>query len=107
MYLIERLQQLERLDALIRRKGTGNREALASRLEVSSRTVANLLNDLKLFGAEIAYCRERRTYYYETPIVFSFNPVQEKEQTKLMGGRAYYLTDYLTVANLLPRQRLS
>lgn len=57
MKIIEQLNQLDRIDSLIRRKATGSPNALAYRLCVSRRTVFNLLEILRAFGAKIDYDR--------------------------------------------------
>ena len=53
MKLVEQLHLLDRLNDLILRKGTGNYQALATRLEVCPRQVHYLLDALKDLGAEI------------------------------------------------------
>jgi len=68
MSLIAQLQQLDRLNYLIRRKATGSPDQLADRLGCSRRTVYNLLKTLRELGAEIHYCTERPSYYYEKPL---------------------------------------
>lgn len=73
MKLIEQLQLLDRLDSLIRRKGTGNYQHLATRLGVAPRTVYNLMDALKEFGAKIEYCKTRQSYYYENDIELDFS----------------------------------
>lgn len=82
---IERLYLLDRLHHLIRRKGTGTPKDLADRLEVSERTVYNLINILRVLGAEIFYCSFRTSYYYEEEVVFNFLPVLEGIRVK--GGK--------------------
>ena len=89
--LFERLRQLERLDQLIRMKATGSPKDLARRMEVSERTIHNLMNSLKLFGAEIGYCRNRESYYYLNEIKFRFDIVIEEEKMeKSKGGTAFF-----------------
>jgi Mn-dependent DtxR family transcriptional regulator len=73
MKWIEQLESLDRLDHLIRRKGTGNYERLAHRLDVSHRTVYNLLEILKSLGAELKYCKLKQTYYYANEVNFEFS----------------------------------
>ena len=82
--LHEQLVHLDRLHNLIRLKATGTPRMLAKKMEVSRRTVFNLIKILRNFGAEIAYCRERETYYYETDIKFRFEIViaDEKKDKK-------------------------
>ncbi len=91
-YLIERLRQLDRLDALIRRKATGNREELAERLGVSVRTITNLKQELEDFGAEICYDRGRGSYVYRNRVLFDWNIVIEVENLdRLRGGQKIIL----------------
>jgi predicted DNA-binding transcriptional regulator YafY len=63
MYL-ERMQTLERLHTLIHRKATGDRTALARKLDTSERSVYRMLDQLRYLGAEIGYDSERPSYYY-------------------------------------------
>ena len=72
MNFLEQLSKLKRLDALIQRKGTGTALQLASRLNVSRTTIFNYLNILKDLGAPLAYCNNRRSYYYEEPFHLEF-----------------------------------
>jgi predicted DNA-binding transcriptional regulator YafY len=79
MKLFEQLQQLERLDALIRKEGTGQPPQLAERLGVSERTVYSMLDVLRGFGAEIDYCRRRQSYCCRNKIKFDFKLVEKPD----------------------------
>jgi predicted DNA-binding transcriptional regulator YafY len=70
-------EQLMQLHELIARRATGTPEQLAQTLGVSERTARSYLEQLKLMGATICYCRTRQTYYYCSPVVFKFG--YEKE----------------------------
>jgi len=70
----ERLQKLDQLHHLIKRKGTGNAEELSERLNVCPRTVYKLLDDLRHLGASVCYSRECRSYCYTEETVFHFTP---------------------------------
>lgn len=88
MKFLEQLKQLERLDQLIRMKATGTPKELAQRFSISERTVYNLLEILKSFGATIEYCRRRQSYYYANEIKFWFGASLSNENTgKLKGGK--------------------
>lgn len=90
MKLIEQLQQLERLDGLIRRKATGTPKELARKFSVSERTIYNLLQILKELGAEIDYCHVRRSYFYESPMKFRYGfTIESSEEKKLGGGKTW------------------
>ncbi len=60
------LRLLIRLDMLIRMKATGSPAQLAAKLNVSRSSLFRYMNDLKDFGAPIAYCHQRSSYYYES-----------------------------------------
>ncbi len=73
MRFVDQLRMLDRLDALIQRKSTGNAVQLSERLNVSERTVYNLLNTLRELEAVIHYCYEQESYYYEkAPVIWPF-----------------------------------
>jgi len=64
--LREKINQLHRLDALIRREATGSPEELAYRFNVSKPTIIRYIQLLKEeFNAPIKYCRDRNCYYYK------------------------------------------
>jgi hypothetical protein len=79
MKLFEQLQELERLDALIRKQGTGQHPELAKRLGVSERKVYSMLDVLRGFGAEIDYCRRRQSYCCRNKIKFDFKLVAKPD----------------------------
>lgn len=78
MKFLEQLQRLDRLDQLIRLKATGSADSIATRLEVSRRTVYNLIEVLKVLGAEIAYCQNRESFYYLNEVQFDFSILAKK-----------------------------
>ena len=88
MKMIEQLNQLDRIDCLIRRKATGSPNKLANRLCVSRRTVFNLLETLRAFGAEIDYDRHRESYYYTNQIRFRFDAIVEFPKERAITGGA-------------------
>lgn len=58
------LERLERIDRLIRIKGTGSPAELAARLKMSERNVYQYLNLMRDLGAPIKFDPYRETYYY-------------------------------------------
>lgn len=72
----EIFERLERIDHLIRIKGTGTPADLATRIGVSERSIFEYLNLMKDLGAPIKYCQYRQSYYYdeEGSFVVSFLP---------------------------------
>ena len=67
MTFTEQLQLIKRIDSLIKKKATGSSEELGKRLGISKASVHRYLNELKNLGADIIYCKFRRSYYYKEP----------------------------------------
>jgi len=59
------LNRLQRIDYLIRIKGTGSLGKLGKRLGLSRTSTYEYLKLMKEFGAPIKYCKYRETYYYD------------------------------------------
>jgi len=57
-------KRLETIDSLIRIKGTGTPKQLASRLNISERSLYEFLQMMRSLGAPIKYSKFRQTYYY-------------------------------------------
>ena len=57
--------RLDRINHLIRIKGTGTPSQLASRVGVGERTIYEYISIMKELGCPIRFCRERRSYYYD------------------------------------------
>lgn len=69
MTLLEQLNTLKRLDALILRKATGNTNQLATQLGISRASVYRYLDTLRQLDAPIAYSRCYPSYYYQKEYV--------------------------------------
>jgi biotin operon repressor len=98
MTFIEHLELLERMDAVINRKGTGNATELAQRLKVSRRSVFNYLDTLRRLGADIDYCEHRQSYFYiedKRPQL----PTIAKQNAKKTTGSKNYDYYFLEVQN--------
>ena len=61
----ELLALLERMDRLIKRRATGSPQVFATHLGISPSTLYTYLDLLRERGAPVAYCRWRRSYYYQ------------------------------------------
>jgi predicted DNA-binding transcriptional regulator YafY len=61
----EIFQRLERINYLIRIKGTGTPSELAQRMGLSERSIYQYLNLMKELGAPIKFSMYRQSYYYE------------------------------------------
>ena len=60
----EIFQRLNRIDQLIRIKGTGTPAQLADKIGMSERSMYEYIRLMKEFGAPVVYSRERQNYYY-------------------------------------------
>jgi predicted DNA-binding transcriptional regulator YafY len=78
---IDALNRMQRIDYLIRIKGTGTPSQLAHRLGMSKRSVFDYLNLMKNFGAPIKFCSSRQSYYYDEEGVFSISFSFKKKGT--------------------------
>lgn len=61
----ESFKRIERIDQLIRIKGTGTADQLAEKLGISRKSVYNLINEMKERGAPIKFDQFRGSYYYD------------------------------------------
>lgn len=85
MTFIEKLKCIERVDQLIRLKATGTPQELAKRLNMSKRSVCNLINEMRDMGAEIEYCTRHRSYCYERELHFIFGFL-DVDGNRIFGG---------------------
>jgi len=60
----EIFQRLNRIDHLIRIKGTGTPGELAEKIGMSERSMYEYIRLMKEFGAPVVYSRARKSYYY-------------------------------------------
>lgn len=72
MSLSKYFKRADRLDGLIRRKSTGSPRELAAKLNLSERSLYELINQMKELGAPITYCQPKKSYVYDIPVKFSF-----------------------------------
>ncbi|HLI93899.1 MAG TPA: hypothetical protein VKU83_09825 [Puia sp.] len=57
-------RRLDRIDHLIRIKGTGTPAQFADKVGLSERTMYAYLRLMKDFGAPVVYSRQKQSYYY-------------------------------------------
>lgn len=105
MAFMDTLRRLERLAHLINRKGTGTREDLSQKLEVSVRTVDNLIQQLRnLCEVEIYFCPARGSYCFCEEVDVRFEYVIPQRNTgKIKGGNSF-ISCFFAAADFL-RQR--
>jgi predicted DNA-binding transcriptional regulator YafY len=96
MKIADQFFRLNRLIDLVRRKSTGCPKELANRLEVSERTVYNLIDCLRDLGAPVQYDEQKRTYRFpEGTHVDLRIEVKEEEQSQVKGGSNLFLENFL------------
>ncbi len=61
----DQIKRMQRIDAFVRRKATGNTAEFARKLGISRITVIRTINEMRDMGFPIKFCRNRGTYYYE------------------------------------------
>ena len=83
MTFLEKLQLIERVDQLIRMKATGSTIELANKLNVARSTVYEIIETMKAMGANIKYCRQKKSFCYEKEVVLSIGFVDKR---KIKGG---------------------
>jgi len=78
MTFLEKLDALKRLDQLIRLNATGTPHKLAIKLDISRRSVFDLINLMKAMNAPIEYCNYSQSYYYkyECELVINFKKLK-------------------------------
>ena len=97
MTFLEKLQVIQRLDGLIRRKATGSAEELAQRLGISRRCVYDILAVMKNLNAPIEYCSIRKSYIYTYDCDLNIGYVPSEH---LKGGKSQtFFNDFYAVQN--------
>lgn len=82
MKFLEKIQVIERIDQLIKLKATGSARELAMKTNLSKSTIYEILEIMKMMGAEIEYCNYRKSYYYSRNKVLSIGFVDSKNVAK-------------------------
>jgi len=92
MSFINTIQDLERLDQLIRLKSTGSPDELANKMNISKRTVFNLINRLKELGCPIYFNCSINSYCYlnQGKLNFRFNSLDNEGLNKISGGVQFF-----------------
>lgn len=90
MKVLHYLERIEMIHKLVDQERTGTPVEFARRLGISRTRLYEIMDDLKLEGAPIAYSRSCRTFYYEEPfhisISFELRPLTYKENGSVNGG---------------------
>lgn len=88
MKFIEKLRQVERVDQLIRLKGTGTPKELAYRLEVSEGSIYNLIDIIRSLGGDVYFCEQQKSYCYgERRLQFVFKTINNIDN--IVAGKTF------------------
>ena len=101
---IKHLERLQQLHQRIENENTGTPTEMAKYMNLSERSFHNLIDELKVFGAEICYSRTRKTYYYcndfTIEINISLKVIQEGKARDLYGGSYFFKEIYFPASFL-------
>jgi DNA-binding MarR family transcriptional regulator len=87
MKLIENAAMVDRVICLIKRKATGEVATLASKLQMSKRSVQRLIKDMKEEGYPIEYCKHSNSYILRESVTYEFRiTVGNQDLLKIKGG---------------------
>ncbi|MDO5665838.1 MAG: hypothetical protein Q4G63_11365 [Bacteroidia bacterium] len=91
MTLFQQIDRINYIDSLIRAKRTGSPDVFSRKLRLSKRQLFNILEELRIEGLDIQYCRYRETYYYRgnkvLHISFVFQDLTEIEEKNTFAGK--------------------
>ncbi len=65
MNLVKNIKRLEYANHLIKNRATGDLSSFARKMNLSKRSMADFLSQMKELGAHIKYNRNNKCYYYE------------------------------------------
>lgn len=101
MYYEETIRRIEKIDYLIRKKGTGNAAKLAERLGVSRASVYEYIDFMRQKGAPIKYNQSRQTFYYDEDGYFATCFVPKEGNSSLLNGISYLTSFILMLPGLV------
>lgn len=92
MKFIKQIERLQKLNKLLTQQNTGSPDELAKRLNLKRTQLYEVMDQLKLEGAPIAYNRKLGTFYYTSNFNLEIN-LQVKilsgnEEKRIYGGKA-------------------
>lgn len=103
MKFIEQNNKLEQLDQILRQNRTGPAPKIADKMGVCERTVHNLLDILRAFGAKISYNKHRESYSYKNKVNIQFFKVRIENDDEIKGGANFlYFFSSLQDSCILP-----
>jgi len=90
MKIFDQIQQLQQIHKLIAAGQTGPPADFAKKLNISSRRLYDILDELKSRGAPIVYSHSAKSYFYnegfQLDISCDFRRLSPTEQENISGG---------------------
>lgn len=90
MNFIKQIERLQKLNKLLCQQCTGSPDELAERLNLKRSQLYEVLDQLKILGAPIAYSRKRSTFFYSKDfnfeIVLKVKVLTGTEVISIYGG---------------------
>lgn len=87
---INHLERMKKTNKLLKEEKTGTPEMFANQLNIGKRQLYNILDNLKIIGASIKYCRKRETFFYEEDfdlqINYSVKVIKNETMKNVFGG---------------------
>jgi hypothetical protein len=106
---LKKLERLQQLHQRIQNENTGAPLEMASYMNISERSIYNLIDELKILGAEICYNRTTKTYYYcndfKIELNISLKVITEGDAINLYGG-SYFFKEKIFPARFLQGTKL-
>lgn len=94
MTLFQQIDRMKYIHRLIDNEHTGNPDSFADRLQLSKRQLFNILEELRIIGLDVRYCKTRQTYYYNgnkyLDISYSLKELSDSEVKNISGGRILF-----------------
>ena len=91
---LKKLERLQQLHQKIQSENTGSPLEMARYMNISERSIHNLIDELKILGAEICYKRTTKTYYYcndfKIELNISLKVITEGDARNLYGGSYFF-----------------
>lgn len=92
MQWLESIKRMQNLHELIKKESTGTPCELAYHFCLSRRQLYNIIEDLKIMGADIKYNRDRSTFYYtngfDLRLDFHVSFVNGNNERNIYGGNS-------------------
>lgn len=103
--VIEKMELIERVHHLIRRRATGTPAELAQRVDISEAKLYRLMDLMKSLGAPIVYSFTSQSYIYEYRVDYSFGFKYGSDINQVNGGSICMQTS-IAISDLICHSQL-